>query len=369
MCAELLAAAAAVDASDEAQIICTHSRPRACVRPRTPTKVIYGQLGSATSGWKGRRNGLTGASSALPLPQSNEGGGACHTGKHFHRNCTRIRPARRQAGRPGLPCMQPWWEGPPTCGLRASRPVNMPTLSFGMTRSTNILSSCLLFRVHKRFNLKTGQTPLRWRQCTTRARACAACTRFYSRGGRRQRCAYRRRGSCVVACAWCSAFGAGAISLDPHQAGQGSVRPLAGAHVPARQAALFAQRPARRTGASAQERALACRSRTLESLHHAAPAGRRQCQRPQEPLGMRAQCSPAVCHPALHRPRVRTHVRQSARTRERQRARTHASLTMNHLSLSARPHARTRSPQSFSTMMEKTFESVPFEDFLVLCHT
>ena len=90
-----------------------------------------------------------------------------------------------------------------------------------------------------------------------------------------------------------------------------------------------------------RERALACRSRTLESLLHAAPTGRRQCQRLQEPLGMRAQCSPAVCHPALHMLRARTHVRQSAHTHERQRARTHASVTMNHLSLFARPHALT----------------------------
>jgi hypothetical protein len=334
-----------VDASDEAQIICTHSRPRACVRPRTPTKVIYGQLGSATSGWKGRRNGLTGASSALPLPQSNEGGGACHTGKHFHRNCTRIRPARRRAGRLGLPCMQPWWEGPPTCGLRASRPVNMPTLSFGMTRSTNILSSCLLFRnvgstQTFQFEDRANATPMeavhdpraRLRRMHEVLLEGRPATEMRVSAARQLRCCMR-----LVQRVWGGRYLAGPAS--------GRARERA----PARGSACARSRGSTFCPASCppyrrertRERALACRSRTLESLLHAAPTGRRQCQRLQEPLGMRAQCSPAVCHPALHMPRARTHVRQSAHTHERQRARTHASVTMNHLSLSARPHALT----------------------------
>jgi hypothetical protein len=234
VCAELLAAAAAVDASDEAQIICTHSRPRACVRPRTPTKVIYGQLGSATSGWKGRRNGLTGASS-LSYSAAVQRGGLHATRERI---CTETPCASARPGGAGLPCMQPWWEGSPTCGLRASRPVNM-------------LFEKVTEQVRGNFSIfEARANATRWRQCTTRARACAACTRCYSRGGRRQRCAHRRRGRFVVACAWCSAFGAGAISLDPHQA----------------------------------------------------PRGGGRCQRLQEPLGMRAQCAPAVCHPAPHRP-------------------------------------------------------------------
>jgi hypothetical protein len=254
VCAELLAAAAAVDASDEAQIICTHSRPRACVRPRTPTKVIYGQLGSATSGWKGRRNGLTGASSALPVPQSNEGGGACHTGKHFHRNCTRIRPARRRAGRLGLPCMQPWWEGPPTCGLRASRPVNMPTLSFGMTRSTNILSSCLLFRnvgstQTFQFEDRANATPMeavhdpraRLRRMHEVLLEGRPATEMRVSAARQLRCCMR-----LVQRVWGGRYLAGPASGRARERA-----PAAGAHVPAREAALFAQRPVHRTGASA----------------------------------------------------------------------------------------------------------------------